>query len=88
MNLKGEKSLIEIKLCTARNWLHRLGFKYKNVKKPIFINEYKQLDMVKDCKRFLKIRKELKLYIIEFNKDSIMKNKKYPFDCVISERIQ
>lgn len=43
--------------------------------------------MVKNCEQFLKKIKELKLYMIEFNEDGTMKNKKYPLDCTVSGEV-
>ena len=39
--------------------------------------------MVKDCKKFLVMIKEIKLYFIEFRKDGIIKNKNYFSNCII-----
>lgn len=68
---------IKIKLRNTWNWLYKLGFEYKNVKKDIFINEHKQPDVVQDYQTFLKVIKELKSYLVEFNQDRIMKAKEY-----------
>lgn len=80
--------MIEIKSRTAQKWLHCLGFKYKDVKKNIFVDGHKQLDVVKDRKRFLKKIEKLKPYLVEFNEDGTMKKKNYStnyaiggFDC-------
>lgn len=35
-----------IKLNISWNWLYKLGFEYKDVKKDVFIEEYKWLDMI------------------------------------------
>lgn len=53
----------------------------------MFVNGQKWSDVVEDCERFLKIIEELKPYIIELNKDSIIKDKEYLFDCTLGERI-
>lgn len=39
--------------------------------------------MVKDQEQFLKIIKKLKLYLVKFEKDSIIKNKNYLSNCKI-----
>lgn len=39
---------------------------------------------MEDYIRFLNKIKELKLYLVKFNENSIIKNKTYLFDCVIS----
>lgn len=37
---------IEIKSHSAQNWFFCLGFKCKNMKKDLFINRYKQSDII------------------------------------------
>ena len=54
---------------------------YKN----IFIDRYKQVDIIEDYKKFLKRMEELKLYKIKFDKYNIMKLKVY-FSNYIVER--
>lgn len=49
----------------------------------MFIDGYKQLDVVEDCKIFLNKIKNLKPYIIEFNKDGTIKPKIYPWNCTV-----
>ena len=39
--------------------------------------------MIKNYKRFLNKIEKLKLYLVEFNKDSIIKNKIDLLDCII-----
>lgn len=88
VNPKGKKSPVKIKLHMARNWLHQPSFKYKDIKKDVFVNEYEQPDVIEDRERFLKIMEELKPYMVEFNKDGIMKDKKYPLDYIVDRRIR
>lgn len=83
INLESIPNAIEIKSHITHNWLHKLDFQYKDVKKDVFIDGYKRPDHVQDCKNFLKVMKELKSYLIEFNEDGIIKDKKYPLDCII-----
>lgn len=66
---KSISTSIEIKLRTTQNWLHKLGFGYKDVKKNIFIDRYKWTNMVQDCQNFLNVMKKLESYLVEFNKD-------------------
>lgn len=47
------------------------------------MDRYKQSDMVEDHTYFLKKMEELKPYMVEFNKDSIMKPKVYPSNCAV-----
>lgn len=52
----------------------------------MFIDDHEQPNMVEDQNCFLIKIEELKLYIIEFNKDSTIKAKDYPVDCAIGEK--
>ena len=56
---------------------------YKDVEKDVFVDGHKQFDIIENRIHFLKKMKELKLYIVEFNENSTMKPKVYPFDCGI-----
>lgn len=83
VNPEGITNPIEIKSCTTQKWLHCLRFEYKDVKKNVFIDGYKRSDVIKDRKRFLKKMEELKPYLVEFNKDSTMKEKNYSANCAV-----
>ena len=83
VNPEGVPTPIEIKSRTARNWLHKLGFEYKDVKKDVFIDGHERPDVVQDRQIFLKVMKQLEPYLVEFNEDGTMKAKEYPFDCAI-----
>lgn len=52
--------------------------------KDIFIDRYKQSNIVEDYKVFLKQIKKLKPYIIEFEKNGVMKPRVYLLDSKIS----
>lgn len=52
----------------------------------MFVNRHKQLNIIESCKRFLKKIKELKLYLVEFDKNSIIKNKTYLFDYILGSK--
>lgn len=54
----------------------------KHVRKDIFVDQYKQLDVVEDCVNFLKKMEELKLYMIEFKEDS---TKIFLLDCIVED---
>lgn len=43
--------------------------------------------MVEDCQKFLKIMKNLKLYLIKFEEDRSMKTKNYLDNCTIGNNI-
>ena len=55
------------------------------MKKNVFIDRHKRPNVVEDQEQFLKIMKELKPYLIEFEEDSIMKAKNYPSDCKVRD---
>lgn len=74
---------IVIRLRTARRWLCKLGYEYKDVHKDVFIDGHERLDVVEDRKVFLNKIEELKPYIIEFDEDGAMKPKVYPSDCAV-----
>ena len=42
---------------------------------------------MKNWKQFLKKIKKLKFYIIKFNENSIIKNKKYFLNCIIDRKV-
>ena len=83
VNLEGIQSSIEIKSRIARNWLHKLGFEYKDVKKDVFIDGHERPNVFKDRKKFLSTMKDLEPYLVEFEKDGSMKTKEYPNDCAV-----
>lgn len=83
VNPEGITNPIEIKSRTARKWLHRLGFEYKDVKKDVFVDGHERSDVIEDCKRFLEKMEELKSYLVEFNEDGTMKEKDYPANCAM-----
>ena len=80
---KGEAIPIVIRSCTARNWLRKLGYEYKNVRKDVFIDGHGQLDIVKDQINFLQKMEELKPYIVEFEENNVIKPKVYPANCTV-----
>ena len=43
---------IEIRSRTARNWLRKLGFEYKDVCKDVFIDGHERADVVEDRNNF------------------------------------
>ena len=63
--------------------LCKLKYVYKDVRKDVFVNRHEQSDVVEDRIHFLKKMEELKLYMVEFNKNNIMKPKIYPSDCTV-----
>ena len=72
-----------IRSYTASNWLQKLSYQYKNIYKDVFIDRYKQPDIVGDCKIFLEKIEKLKLYTVEFDNNSIIKAKVYSLYCKV-----
>ena len=56
------------------------------MKKNLFVDRHKQSDKIEDCKRLLNKIEELKLYLIELNENSKIKDKTYFLDCTISNK--
>lgn len=69
----------------TQTWLCKLRFVYKEVRKDVFIDNYKWPDIVKNRNHFLTKKEKLKLYIVKFNEDSIMKAKDYPVNYIVKE---
>ena len=68
---------------TARTWLHKLRYVYKNVCKDGFVDGHEKSDVVEDYANFLKKMEELKPYMVEFFEDGAMKPKVYPSYCAV-----
>lgn len=66
----------------------KLSFKYKNIKKNVFIDRYEYSNIFKNCPKILKIIKNLKPYLIEFEKDKFIKIKNYLKNCMINSYIR
>ena len=82
-NTQEIKTPIIICLYTAQRWLRKLGYEYKDLRKDMFTNGHERSNIVKDCKKILKKIEKLKLYMIEFKKDSAMKAKTYFSDYTV-----
>ena len=68
---------------TARKWLCKLGYEYKDIHKDVFIDGHERPDVVKDRRVFLNKIEELKPYMVEFDENSAMKPKAYPPNCAV-----
>ena len=79
---KEEISII-IYSCTTQKWLSQLGYEYQNICKDIFIDGYKQSNVIEDCKNFLKKMEKFKPYIVKFEENGAIKEKIYPFHCIV-----
>ena len=53
------------------------------MRKDVFIDGHKRLDVVEDRNNFLTKIEDLKLYMVEFEEDGKMKPKDYPSDCAV-----
>lgn len=74
---------IEIRSRTARTWLNKLGYEYKDVRKDVLIDGHERPDVVEDRANFLKVMEDLKPDMVEFEENETMKAKVYPDDCVV-----
>ena len=83
--VNSEEVEVPIEICsrTARTWLNKLGYEYKDVRKDVFIDGHERPDMVEDRANFLKVMEDLKPYMVEFEPDGTMKPKIYPINCVV-----
>lgn len=85
VNLERVEVLIKICSYISWSWLNKLGYKYQNIYKDVFIDRYEWPDMVEDHINFLKIMEDLKPYMIEFEEDRTMKPKVYPNNYIIED---
>lgn len=76
-----QKSGIRSKI--ARRWLHHLGYNWKDVQKGVFYDRHKHPDVIEYHNKFLSDMDALKPYLVEFEKDSLMKPKSYPQDYMV-----
>lgn len=83
INLEKVKVLIEICSRIAWSWLNKHGYEYNNVRKIIFIDIHEQPIVIENCANFLKVIKDLKTYVIEFETNKTMKPKLYLNNCVV-----
>lgn len=74
---------IVIRSRTARRWLCKLGYEYKDVRKDVFVDRNERADVVADRKNFLRKIEELKPYMVEIDKFGVMKPKVYPPDYAV-----
>lgn len=83
VDTNGVKISIVIRSRTARNWLRKFRYEYKDVYKDVLINWHEWPDVVEDRKAFLEKMEELKPHMAEFNKNGEIKPKVYSSDCKI-----
>lgn len=65
--------------------LNKLRYEYNDICKNVFINRYKQANIIEDYKNFFKRLEEPKFYMIGFEKNGIKKPKIYFANCAIRE---
>lgn len=58
---------------------------HKNVYKNIFINKYKYVAFIKNCKKIFKKQNKFKPDIVNFKKNDIIKSKIYLANCAIKK---
>ena len=68
---------------TARRWLRRLGYNWRDVKKGVFLDGHERPDVVEYRQSFLEEMHRLSPYFVEFSADGLIKEKKYPADCSV-----
>lgn len=49
----------------------------------MFVDGYKQLNIIKNCANFVRKIEELKSYIVKFNQNGVIKPKIYFFNCAV-----
>ena len=68
---------------TARKWLNRLGYKWKDVQKVVFFDGHEREDVVEYREIFLEEMKALLPYFVKFKEDGTILPKEYPDDCAV-----
>ena len=68
---------------TARKWLNRLGYKWKEVQKGVFFDGHEREDVIEYRETFLNEMKLLLPYFVEFYEDGTIVPKEYPDDCAV-----
>ena len=68
---------------TAKKWLNRLGYKWKDAPKGVFIDGHERKDVVEYREIFLEEMKALLPYFVQFKEDGTILPKKYPDDCAV-----
>ncbi len=74
---------MEIRSKTARKWLNRLGYKWKDVQKGVFFVGHEREDVVEYRGIVLEEMKALLPYFVKFKEDSTILPKKYPENCAV-----
>ena len=72
-----------IRARTARKWLRRLGFRWQDVTKNVFIDGHERPDVIEYRQKFLQEMEELSPYIVDFTPEGGIKEKIYPPGCEV-----
>jgi hypothetical protein len=78
---RGKRAIIRTR--TARRWLNRLGFSWKDIRKGVFFDGHEREDVVEYRKVFLDTIHSMLPYMVEFDKDGTIQPKEYPSDCCV-----
>ena len=68
---------------TARKWLKKLGFNWREVKKGVFFDGHERKDVVQDRIKFVKQMEKDAPYLVEFDSSGNILNKTYPEGCEV-----
>lgn len=68
---------------TARRWLRKLGYNWRDIKKGVYFDGHERLDVIAYRSEFVQYLEKLWPYIVEFEDDGLIKAKIYPEDCEI-----
>ena len=68
---------------TARKWLNKLGFKWREVKRGVFFDGHERKDVVADRVRFVEQMKKDEPYLVDFDSFGNILDKAYPEDCEV-----
>ena len=68
---------------TARKWLKKLGYSWREVKKGVFFDGHERKDVVADRIKFVEQTKKDEPYLVEFDSFGNILDKSYPQDCEV-----
>jgi hypothetical protein len=68
---------------SARRWLNKLGYKWQEVKKGVFMDGHEREDVVTDRMKFLQKMQDLEPYLVDFDISGRMLEKAYPDNCQV-----
>jgi hypothetical protein len=78
---RGRRAIIRARM--ARRWLNRLGFRWKDIKKGVFIDGHERKDVIQHRETFLHTLHNMLPYMVEFDADGTIQPKEYPLDCCV-----